>query len=139
MENKNWVKRNLILFDIGILLDKVVIIWRVCNRFNLGLFIKIKYVINNLKFYGIIVLKMFKMFLVLKFWFIFFLLSFSRCIKLKWFNRFYLWDCKDFWYDYYWCYMWKFWYCLFILNFGVWFLEFEKLLLFRLYKIKVYM
>ena len=137
-ENKNWAKRNSILFDIAIPLDKVAIIRRVCNRLNLGLSIKTKHVINNPKFHGTTALKMSKMFPALKFWFIFFLLSFSRCTKLKWPNRFYSWDRKDPWYDYHWRYMWKFWHCSPISNLGAWSLEFEKLWRFRLYKIKAY-
>lgn len=92
-ENKNWAKRNSILFDIGIPLDKVAIIRRVCNRLNLRLSVKTKHVSNNPKFHGTTTLKISELFPALKFWFVFFfLLSFSRCTKLEWPNRFYSWD-----------------------------------------------
>ena len=71
-ENKNWAKRNLILFDIGIPLDKVAIILRVCNRLNLRLSVKTKHVSNNPKFHGTTALKMSELFPALKFWLIFF-------------------------------------------------------------------
>lgn len=71
-ENKNWAKRNSILFDIGIPLDKVAIILRVCNKLNLRLSVKTKHVSNNPKFHGTTTLKISELFPALKFWFVFF-------------------------------------------------------------------